>query len=92
MLRRMTFLLALLIGAGVVGPIVSDVQACPMCKAAAENDDRLPQAFQASILFMLAMPAMLFTGVGVGLYKLSKRENEMLDALEQLDPPTPAES
>ena len=92
MFRRITLLLTLLIATGLVGPSASDVQACPMCKEAAGNDDRLPQAFQASILFMLAMPALLFTGMGVGLYKMAKRENEMLEALEQYDPSMPVES
>lgn len=47
--------------------------ACPMCKAAAEADPRLPRAFMASILFMLAMPFTLLTCFGVGFYRLSKR-------------------
>jgi hypothetical protein len=47
--------------------------ACPMCKAAAEADPRLPRAFMASILFMLAMPFTLLTCFGIGFYRLSKR-------------------
>jgi hypothetical protein len=47
--------------------------ACPMCKAAAEADPRLPRAFMASILFMLGMPFTLLTCFGVGFYRLSKR-------------------
>ena len=62
-------------------PAVAD--ACPMCKAAAEADDRLPRAFFASILFMLAMPALLSTGFAVAFWRLSKRgeaENENFGA------------
>ena len=47
--------------------------ACPMCKVAAEADDKLPGAFMASILFMLAMPFTLATCFGVAFYRLSKK-------------------
>ena len=50
--------------------------ACPMCKAAAESDPRLPKAFLASILFMLAMPFTLLTAFGIGFYRLSKKTSE----------------
>lgn len=51
-------------------------EACPMCKAAAEADDRLPQAFFASILFMMGMPAALATGFGIAFWRLSKRPDD----------------
>lgn len=51
-------------------------EACPMCKSAAEADDRLPQAFFASILFMLSMPVALATGFGVAFWRLSKRPQD----------------
>ena len=51
-------------------------EACPMCKAGAEADDRLPRAFFASILFMLAVPGLLFGGFGVAFWRLSKRADE----------------
>lgn len=47
--------------------------ACPMCKVAAESDDRLPRAFMLSILFMLAMPFTLAGCFGVAFYRLSKK-------------------
>ena len=47
--------------------------ACPMCKAAAESDPRLPNAFMASILFMLAMPFAIATSFGIAFYRLSKK-------------------
>ncbi len=51
-------------------------EACPMCKRASEADDRLPQAFFASILFMMGMPAALFAGFGVAFWRLSKRPQD----------------
>ena len=42
------------------GPQTAD--ACPNCKVANEDDDRKPRAYMYSILFMLAMPTMVFTG------------------------------
>jgi hypothetical protein len=53
--------------------------ACSMCKAAAEADPKLPTAFMASILFMLAMPFTLLTCFGVGFYRLSTRSAEQLE-------------
>lgn len=53
--------------------------ACPSCKAANEADTRLPTAYMYSILFMLAMPATVFTGFGISFYRLSqksRREHE----------------
>jgi hypothetical protein len=44
-----------------------------MCKAANETEPALPRAYQASILFMLAMPAMVLSGFGIGFYRLSRR-------------------
>ncbi|MEM9701589.1 MAG: hypothetical protein AAF907_04005 [Planctomycetota bacterium] len=47
-------------------------EACPMCKSAAESDERLPRAFFASIMFMLGMPLALATGFGIFFWRLSK--------------------
>ena len=63
--------------------------ACPMCKAAAEADPRLPRAFMASILFMLGMPFMLLTCFGVGFYRLSKQRPAEPDIETE---PRPSES
>ena len=45
-----------------------------MCSQAidSEEDNRIPRAYMFSILFMLAMPATLLTGFGIGFYRLSK--------------------
>ena len=47
--------------------------ACPMCKQAAESDPNLPAAFQASILLMLTMPALLLSGFSFAFWRLSKQ-------------------
>lgn len=59
------------------------VSACPSCKAANESDQRRPRAYMYSILFMLAMPATVFTGFGISFYRLSRRaEAESAAAVE----------
>src|SRR5690606_23098043 len=57
--------------------------ACPMCKVAAESDDRLPRAFMLSILFMLAMPFTLAAVFGTAFYRLSKKMPPMPQLPEQ---------
>ena len=59
--------------------------ACPMCRQALDADKAdeedaaasVPQAYMFSILFMLAMPATLFTAFAIFFYRLSKRAPEM---------------
>ena len=68
----------------------SSAQACPMCKTAAEQDERQPKAYMYSILFMLGMPTMIFGTIGVGLYRMNKRETEF-DPLPPLENGPPAE-
>ena len=62
--------------------------ACPSCKAAAEADPKLPNAFLASSLFMLAMPVTLATCFGVAFYRLSQAEKkqQIREALHLRDP------
>lgn len=59
-------------------PAASTVFACPMCKAANDEDDSKPRAYMYSILFMLTVPAMLVSGVGFGLFSMSRKEAEAL--------------
>jgi hypothetical protein len=47
--------------------------ACPMCKLANESDARLPRAYMYSILFMLGMPATVFSGFSIGFWRLSRK-------------------
>jgi hypothetical protein len=49
-------------------------EACPMCQVANESTgDQRPRAYMVSILFMLAMPATVLTGFGIGFYRLSQK-------------------
>jgi hypothetical protein len=57
----------------LLGPLAADALACPMCRENLQENPALPRAFMASILFMLAMPATLLTGFGIGFYRLSKQ-------------------
>jgi hypothetical protein len=75
--RRFLQTLALA-GALFVAAPATPASACPMCKVANESETERaenlkPKAYMYSILFMLAMPATLLTGFGIGFYRLSKK-------------------
>lgn len=72
-MRRQLLLAFFALSLAVLGPLASAAVACPMCKAANETVDALPRAYQASILFMLGVPAMVATGFGIGFYRLSRK-------------------
>lgn len=76
MKKFVTVLLFLLFAFLLFGPLCDVADACPMCRTANETDDNLPRAYMYSILFMLFMPAMIFTGFGVMFYRLSKQQAE----------------
>jgi hypothetical protein len=72
--QRLILSVALLAAVGgIPHPLVSSAEACPSCKAANATTDRRPKAYMASILFMLAMPATVFTGFGVAFYRMSRK-------------------
>jgi hypothetical protein len=48
--------------------LAASAQACPMCNQSIAEEDLLPHAYMYSILFMLAMPAVVFTGIGSVIY------------------------
>lgn len=54
-------------------------EACPLCKYANESEQAdekanlRPRAYMYSILFMLSMPATIFTAFGVGFYRMSRK-------------------
>ncbi len=50
--------------------------ACPMCRDANETDPNLPRAYMYSIIFMISMPALIFTGFGIVFYRLSRQEQQ----------------
>ncbi|MBD3674779.1 MAG: hypothetical protein HUJ26_14765 [Planctomycetaceae bacterium] len=83
-MKRVTgFVLTLLVAVTLIVSSPNPASACPMCKAAAEQDENQPKAYMYSILFMLAMPAVIFGSFGYGLYRMNQRETE----LESLDQP-----
>lgn len=75
-------LLRLMLAAGVFAATAgvlphswqSRTMACPGCKNANETDSRRPTAYMYSILFMLGMPATIFSCFGVAFYRMSRRE------------------
>ena len=70
-----------------------------MCQVANEDDTgdaslARPRAYMYSILFMLAVPATMFTVFGVSFYRLSKSQalmNEEMFAATQADAANPPE-
>ncbi len=77
-LRSALTILAFALCSGVVPSWQSEAMACPGCKNANETESLRPRAYMYSILFMLGMPATVFTGFGIAFYRLSRRA-----ALEQ---------
>jgi len=80
--------LPLVLALFVVGlPAVAS--ACPMCNQSIQEDKSLPFAYQASILFMLAIPFSLAGGLG-GLiwykFRQHERATQAAYALQGLQP------
>lgn len=58
--------------------------ACPMCNQSIAQEDKLPRAYMVSILFMLGMPATIFTTAGLAIYfKVRKFQAEQLALANQ---------
>lgn len=77
--RSCVLILAIAVVSGaLISPWQNSATACPGCKNATATDPLLPRAYMYSILFMLAMPATVFTGFGIAFYRLSRKA-----ALEQ---------
>ena len=66
----------------LAGPLTESVRACPNCKEGLATQDNTPQAYQYSIIFMLAMPATIFTGFSFGFYRLSQRAAKQRESLD----------
>ena len=72
---RLVFLawcFAVLTACGALSPGQSVAQACPNCKAANETDPLKPKAYMYSILFMIAMPATIFTGFSFSFWRMTR--------------------
>ena len=83
MTRRLLLALALVLGTWGFSPAVPEAAACPMCKAGLDSDNARTRAYMVSILFMLSVPICLFSGLGYGLWRLSRQETERLQAAGQ---------
>ncbi len=71
-MRRLLFAVIVSLFA-ILGPAINTATACPLCAEANETDENRPKAYMYSILFMMSMPAVIFTGFGIGLYRLHKK-------------------
>lgn len=85
MLQKLARLFVLMTAFGVLS--APTAEACPMCQAANEDGQvegfdgppamtSVPRAYMYSILFMLAVPVVLFASFAIGFYRLSKRASE----------------
>lgn len=80
-LRKMVLAVCVLAAAGALPVAESPAMACPNCKAANETDSLKPRAYMYSILFMIGMPATIFTGFSVSFWRLARKaklEEELL--------------
>ena len=59
----------------VVG-LSSTAMACPNCKFANETESNRPKAYMYSILFMIGMPATIFTGFGISFYRMIRKSEQ----------------
>jgi hypothetical protein len=88
MRRNFLLLAAIAFGGAALGPAARPAPACPMCGQANETEEKRPQAYQASILFMMSMPALIAAGFGIGFYRLSRKalaEQSELDEPQDRD-------
>lgn len=90
-LIRTCILTAVMLGLFSLPPIISQAAACPMCKQLNESDDLKPRAYMYSITFMLAMPAMIFSGFGFAFYRMNRREQIALLENENSQNPHPSD-
>ena len=77
-ITRWLLIAAIAFCANLVSGSIRQASACPMCKAANEEDDAKPRAYMYSILFMLAVPGTMVGGMAAGLVAVSRRESASL--------------
>ena len=68
MMRRGFGVFSLVCAVLCVALWAASAHACPMCNQSIAEQDRLPHAYMYSIIFMLAMPATVFTGLGTAIF------------------------
>ncbi len=67
----------------LLGTMAASAWACPFCGEANADDADRVAAFQTSILFMLAMPMLVFGLFAYGLYRLNRRETGALGEADE---------
>ena len=72
----------LLAGFLLSGSLSQVAEACPLCKAAAEEDSAQAKAYMYSILFMLTVPGLIIGGLTAGLIRLGRREARAMQEYE----------
>lgn len=89
-MKRLILTAAIVLGAFAFAPNAPTAQACPMCQVANEEGEgsaeqnARPRAYMYSILFMLAMPATVFSSFSYGFYRLWKKQ-QMADGGNAID-------
>lgn len=61
----------------------SAAMACPNCKLANETESNRPRAYMYSILFMIGMPATIFTGFGISFYRMTRNAQRAAEQEQQ---------
>ena len=82
--------MAVLGGVGAFPAGETSAMACPNCKAANETDSLKPKAYMYSILFMIGMPATIFTGFSLSFWRMARKahlEQEVVSAEETVSGP-----
>lgn len=88
-IRRLVLAAVILGAVGALPVGESRVMACPNCKAGNETDPLKPKAYMYSILFMIGMPATIFTGFSLSFWRMTKKaQREQLAALTDGDEST----
>ncbi len=81
-IRRIVLAVAILGAVGALPVGETQAMACPNCKAGNETDPLKPKAYMYSILFMIGMPATIFTGFSLSFWRMTKKaQREQLAAM-----------
>ena len=56
--------------------------ACPMCSQTLNEEQHLPKAFLASILFMLAVPPTVLGGIAFAIWRAKRKHAQLQQAME----------
>ncbi len=91
-LTRWLLIATIAVCASLFSGTIQQASACPMCKAATEEDDRKPMAYMYSIIFMLVVPGTMVGGMAAGLVALGRREAASVSESGLVDEDIPTES